>query len=246
MKAFKTLFKVEFKLSLRDMNMIIFAVGMPVIIAIIIGIIYGNKPAFDGADYTFYQQSFGAIISIGIAAAGVMGLPLVLSDYRRKKILKRFKVTPVSPMLLLSVQFCINALYCFLGLIAVYLVSLCFGFKFISSPLILLITFIIVVCSIFSIGIFVAAIAKSEKTANLLTTVLYFPMLIFSGATLPYEVMPTIMQKIADIMPLTQGIKLLKNAVLGISTNENITALIIIIAIPLILIPISIKNFKWE
>lgn len=43
-------------------------------------------------------------------------------------------------------------------------------------------------------------------------------MLIFSGATLPYEVMPTALQKFSDILPLTQGIKLLK----GISLNMPI------------------------
>ena len=35
---------------------------------------------------------------------GVMGLPLVISDYRSKKILKRFKVTPLSPAVILFVQ----------------------------------------------------------------------------------------------------------------------------------------------
>jgi ABC-2 type transport system permease protein len=63
----------------------------------ILGIIYGNKPAFGGAAYSFMAQSFGALTTIAICAGGVMGLPLLVSDYRHKKILKRFKVTPISP-----------------------------------------------------------------------------------------------------------------------------------------------------
>ena len=54
-------------------------------------------------------------------------------------------------------------------------------------------------------------------------------MLIFSGATLPYEVMPGIMQKIVDILPLTQGIKILKASTLvqnGIENNPQIEAFI--------------------
>lgn len=247
MKIFKKLFNIEFKLSLRDMNMPIFAIIMPLIVTIIIGIIYGNKEAYDGANFTFYEQSFGAIITIGIAASGLMGLPLVLSDYRRKKILKRFKVTPVSPAMLLMVQFCINATYCLIELLLVYLFSiLFFNFSLSGSYFLFIIYFLLVLISIFSIGLFVASIAKNEKTANLLTTILYFPMLIFSGATLPYEIMPKVMQNISSIMPLTQGIKLLKGVVLNLPVEDTLLSLVVIILIPLFLIPISIKKFKWE
>ncbi|MGE5316999.1 MAG: ABC transporter permease, partial [Chloroflexota bacterium] len=63
MRAFNTMFKTELKLSLRGMDMVIFGIGMPVIFVIILGIIYGNKPAFEGAVYTFFEQSFGAVAS---------------------------------------------------------------------------------------------------------------------------------------------------------------------------------------
>ena len=99
MNKFFTMLKTELKLSFRGMDMMIFAVCMPVVIVILLGIIYGGKPAFDGADYTFLEQSFGAVSTIAVCAGGVMGLPLVISDYRQKKILKRFKITPSSPLL---------------------------------------------------------------------------------------------------------------------------------------------------
>ncbi len=60
MKAFKTMLKTEMKLSLRGMDMVIFAVGFPVVVSVILGIIYGNSPAYEGADYSFLAQSFGA------------------------------------------------------------------------------------------------------------------------------------------------------------------------------------------
>lgn len=66
--------------------MVIFAIFIPVVVVFILGIIYGNKPAFAGAEYSFLEQSFGGISTIAICAGGVMGLPLVISDYRQKKI----------------------------------------------------------------------------------------------------------------------------------------------------------------
>ena len=92
MKAFSTFLKTELKLSFRGIDMFIFAICLPVVILVLIGIINGNNPAFEGADYTFLDQSFGAISTIAICAGGLMGLPLVLSGYREQKILKRLKV----------------------------------------------------------------------------------------------------------------------------------------------------------
>jgi hypothetical protein len=104
MKTFSTMLKTELKLSLRGMDMFIFAICAPLVVLIILGVIYGNKPAFEGAGYSFLEQSFGALATISICAGGVMGLPLVISDYRGKNILKRYKVTPVSPAMILLVQ----------------------------------------------------------------------------------------------------------------------------------------------
>ena len=100
--------------------------------------------------------------------------------------------------------------------------------------------------SMFSIGIMVGGISKDSKIAGVIASVLYFPMLIFSGATIPYEVMPNIMKKIVDILPLTQGIKILKSAVLGQSIENMIIPIVIMLIITAICSVVAIKCFKWE
>lgn len=70
--------------------------------------------------------------------------------------------------------------------------------------------------AIFSIGMMIGGIAPDVRTAGMWASILYFPMLVLSGATLPYETMPSGLQRIADMMPLTQGIKLLKAVSLGL------------------------------
>jgi len=75
---------------------------------------------------------------------------------------------------------------------------------------------------------------------------LYFPMLIFSGATLPYEVMPTTMQKVVDILPLTQGIKILKFATLGLPMDNVLLPIIAMVAIAAICSFVAVRFFRWE
>lgn len=247
MNKFLTMLKTELKLSFRGMDMIIFAVCMPMVVVILLGVIYGGKPAFDGADYTFLEQSFGAVSTIAVCAGGVMGLPLVISDYRQKKILKRFKITPSSPVLLLSVQVAIYMIYSLIALVLIYIVSvLLFGMKLRGAFLPFMGAFFLVMISMFSIGMLVGGVSPNTKIASVFASLLYFPMLIFSGATLPYEVMPAVLQKLADLLPLTQGIKLLKAASLGLPAENVMASLAVMAVIAVVCGGVSIRFFKWE
>lgn len=247
MKSFRTLLKNELKLNIRNMNMVIFAVIMPLIVLIILGFIYGTKPAADGAAYTFMEQSFGALCCISICAGGLMGLPLVVSEYRERKILKRFQVTPISPAKLLLVEFLIYVIYCIVSMLTLFLAAMLFWkIKIHGSFLLFLGSWLLTMVSTLSIGLLVGGIAKNMKSASVIACILYFPMLIFSGATLPFEVMPIIMQKIISVLPLTQGMQLMKAAFLGIPLENALLPVIIMSAVTLICFGISIKCFKWE
>lgn len=247
MKTFRTMLKTELKLSLRSMDMFIFAICVPLVVLIILGIIYEGKPAFEGAAYTFVEQSFSALVTISICAGGVMGLPLVISDYRSKKILKRYKVTPVSPWMLLTVQVVIYTLYAVTSLISLYFAAaLLFGYRFCGSFANFLGGYLLVLVSMFSIGMMVGGVAADTKMAGVIASILYFPMLIFSGATLPYEVMPETLQRAADVLPLTQGIKILKAASLGLSVDSVIVPLGVMLVTAIICVAVSVKCFKWE
>lgn len=247
MRAFRTMFATEMKLVIRGMDMIIFGIIMPLVVMIILGIVYGEKPAFEGAGYTFFSQSFGALTAIAVCASGVMGLPLIVADYRNKKILKRYKVTPVSPLMLLFVHVMVYTVISLVSLVLLFLFGrIFFGLQLAGKWYLFLGAYLLVLLSMFSLGMLFGAVSPSIKISNLLCSLLYFPMLIFSGTTLPYEVMPKGLQLVADVMPLTQGIKLLKAAALGLPAGEVGLPLTVMIALAAVCIATSIRFFRWE
>ncbi len=246
MKAFRALFRSEFVLALRDMNLPIFGIAFPVIVALAIGLITGNKPV-EGAVYGFVDQSFGAFAAISICATGLMGLPLILSDYRHKKILKRFMVTPVSPGVLLLVQGVINVVYCAISFFLLYgMCALFWGYRMAGNAGVFLLCYLLTVCAIYSLGMMLASVARDVKSANILCSLLYFPMLFFSGATIPYEIMPKGAQMVMDILPLTQGIKLLKTAALGLQMEGAFLSILILAVVTVVCTVLSIRFFRWE
>lgn len=247
MKSFGTLFKNELKLNIRNMNMVIFAVIMPLVVLLILGFIYGTKPAADSAAYTFMEQSFGALCTISICAGGLMGLPLVVSEYRERKILKRFQVTPISPLKLLIVELTIYVVYCFVSMLTLIPAAmLIWNVRISGSWSAFLGSWLLTMASTLSIGMMVGGIAKNTKSASVIACLLYFPMLIFSGATLPFEVMPAAMQKIVSIFPMTQGIQLMKSAFLGLPIENALFPVMVMAAATAICTGIAVKFFKWE
>ncbi len=246
MKRFFTFLKTELKLSLRDMNMPIFAVIMPLVIFIILGIIYGTKPAYDGADYTCMEQSFGAVSAIAICASGLMGLPLAVSGLREMKILKRLRVTPVSPVFILSVELAMYIVYCAVSLATLSVAALLWGVRLHGSLLAFLGSWALTMLSTLSVGMLAGGVAKDPKQASVIASVLYFPMLIFSGTTLPIEVMPAAMQRLVRISPLTQGLTLMKNTFLGIGTGSILLPIGVMVGVGALCTALAVRFFRWE
>lgn len=229
------------------MNMVIFAIIMPLVVWIILGVVYGGKPAYEGAAYTFLEQSFGAVCAISMCAGGLMGLPIVISDYRERKILKRFQVTPVSPAMLLGVELTVYVLYCLVSLITLGIAAALFGkVRMYGSIGAFLGSFLLTMISTLSIGMLVGGLAKNSKQAGVIASILYFPMLVFSGTTLPIEIMPELMQKVVSFFPMTQGILLMKNTFLGLNTGNVLLPVIVMAVVTALCTGLSIRFFRWE
>ena len=247
MKAFNAIFKSEFRLCVRDMNIPVFGIAFPVIVAVVIGLVMGGGPAFEGAAYSGIAQSFGAFSAISICATGLMGMPLQLADYRAKKVLKRYMVTPVSPAMLLLVQFAINFIMSLISLGSLFgICGLFWGYRMPGNVGLFLLCFLFVTLAIYSLGMMLASIAPDAKRADLLCTLVYFPMLFFSGATIPYEIMPKAAQAVMDILPLTQGIKLMKAASLNMQLESVWIPVLVLVFVTVVGVALSIRFFRWE
>lgn len=245
MKRFLKLYIIEQKLALRSADMLIFGVAMPVGILILINMIAGQKEAAEG--FTYLESSFASLIAVGICAAAFMGIPLTIADYRDKKILKHFFTTPCSPVWILGSDMLCAGVTALLSAVSVALVSVVFfGYEMKGNVLLFMVSWLLTLVSMFSIGLLMASLCRTIKSVNAVTSLVYFPMLFLSGATIPYELFPSGLQKVANVLPLTQGIKLMKSVSVG-AEPENVWKIALLLAgIAVICSAISVKAFRWE
>ena len=246
MKRFLTFLKVEGKLSLRSPDGIIFGIGMPVGVLLLIAVVAGSQSA-GGADYSFLQSAFASLLTVGICATAFMGLPLTIADYRDKKILKHFFATPIRPFMILSVQVVIGMLTSFFSAALVTVLAVFgFGYRMEGDPLLFIGAFLLVMLSMYSIGMILASLCKTVKIANVVTTFVYFPMLFLSGATIPFELFPDTVQKVCNVLPLTHGIKLLKAVSLNMWSQEIWISVALLIVFAVVGCILSVVSFKWD
>lgn len=246
MKTLWIMYKTEAKLSIREFSSVLFGVLVPIGLIILLGFLYGESTLAETAVRQI-DVSFGAVCTLGICSAGLMGIPIALSDYRWRKILKQYKVTPISPMTLLMA----HLLFCFtLSIVSTALVylfaSLLFGFALKGSLLTFIGVYLLVMISIHAIGMIVASLAPNAQMAGIIASIIYFPMIFLSGATIPYEIMPKALQSVSEFMPMTQGIKLLKAISLGEPISDVFLSFAVMIVIAVVGLGISVKCFKWE
>ena len=244
MKRFAVLSATEFKLSMRSFDMVLFGLLMPIAVIVVIGLIYGGRNAGGAA---MIGDSFGAYLAIGICAVGLMGLPLTLSDYRQKKILKRLAVTPAHPGLLLGVQMFVQALVAvFSAVLVTGTAVLFYGYAPNGPPALMIASYLLVLLSIFSMGLCIASVAPDAKKAGLYCSIAYFPMLLLSGTTVPFEAFPPGVQKVAAVLPLSQGIMLINGIASGDAVAAHTPRILILAGIAMACAVVSLTTFRWD
>ena len=239
------MYKVEQKLFFRSPDVIIFNLAMPSITFLIISLIAGNKAA-GNQGLTFLQSSYAALSTVGICCSAFMSIPIIIVDYRSQGVLKRMYCSPCSPARLLVCDTIASGIMAIISTLILTLIAIIFfGYTMTGNVMIYLGLWFLTMISMFSIGLTVASLCRTTKSMNIVTSLLYFPMLLFSGATIPAEIFPKGLRFFADILPLGVGINLLKSASIG-QYEKIILPIIILSAITVVCTFIAVKFFKWE
>ena len=180
-------------------------------------------------------------------SGSLFGMAVVSVAAREQGILRRYKVAPVA-LWKIVIGLCASRVFV-IGLTSIVLVILARVAYKASTPQNLapfLVVFLIGTLMFCALAFAVAAISRSVAQANGLAQVLFTPMMFLSGATLPYELMPAWMQKIAWVMPATYYIKSLKSTLAGGGLNDNFASLAVMVVFSLLALALSIKFFRWE
>lgn len=245
MKRFWNMYRVEQRIFFRSPDVILFNLIMPLVTLFLITIIAGNKAAADSG-LTYLQSSYVALSTVGICCSAFMSIPIVIVEYRAQGVLRRMYCSPCSPARLLACDtICSGVMAVISTLILTVAAVVFFGYRMAGNVMVYIAAWLLTMISMFSIGLMVASLCRTTKSMNVATSLLYFPMLLFSGATIPAEVFPKGFQLVAKWMPLGIGINLLKSVSMG-CYDRIILPVITLTTVSILCGAIAVKTFRWE
>ena len=245
MKRFLKMYQVEQKMFFRTPDVILFNLIMPLVTFLVITVITGEKNAADSG-LTYLQSAYVSLSTVGICCSAFMSIPITIVECRSQGILRRMYCSPCSPARLLACDTICSGVMAVLstGILTVVAVVV-FGYRMRGNVFVYLAVWLLTMISMFSIGLMVASLCRTTKSMNVATSLLYFPMLLFSGATIPAEVFPAGLRAVAKLMPLGMGIDLLKSVSMGCYDRITLPAFTLM-AITVLCGTIAVKTFRWE
>jgi ABC-2 type transport system permease protein len=215
--AVRRLAFTELKLYMRERVRLVFGVGLPLVLVIIIGSIpFFNRPRAVYGGFTFLDVYVPIMVAFSIALLSLTALPLVLTGYREKGVLRRLQTTPVGPSRVLGAQLLAN-LTVAVGTVILLLTLARIGYG-VALPRQLagfVVATLLAAAALMAIGLFIAALAPSGKAAQAIGAVLFYPLMFFAGLWLPIANMPPVLQHISHATPLGAAVQALTDAAQG-------------------------------
>lgn len=243
MKAYWALIIIDLKLALRMRTVIFFNYLFPLIFFFVFGTFYraGQSPEARTVVITM-------TLTLGILGNGLFGAGIRTLQERELNILRRYKVTPITPGPLLVASM-VTGWMIFLPFMIMLLAlsHFVYGMPCPHQTLSLLVFISLGLIAFRSIGLVIASVANTMQEGTILVQLIYFPMLFLSGATIPASTFGRGMRIISGFVPATylvEGIRgiMLQNATL-LSVAGSVVALCLTTLMGWF---VGMKLFRWE
>lgn len=246
MQSWLKLTWVEMKLFVREPGVYI-GLAFPVALVLIIGSIYGNAPTpfFQGRGSM--DVSVPAYIVMLIVANAFFALPIALVNYRERGVLFRLQATPLRPLSILSAQIGANFLLTTVETILVILLGVVLYHLHITTTIFsVVLAYILCMLSIFSLGLLIASLLSSPRVAIFVAIVLFLVAIYLTGIAIPLQVYPASVQNIAQFIPITHAVILLRELWLGASWLDHGINVLVLFGMLLVCLALSSRLFRWR
>ena len=207
-----------------------------------------SKQTVNGRLIRYVDWVLPGVLAMNMMFSCLFGIGYVIVRYRKNGTLKRLKATPLTPLEFLSAQIA-SRLWLILVSTALVFVGTdwVIGFPMHGSYFDLLIVFAVGALSLISLGMLVAARTTSEELAAGLLNVVSWPMTFLSGVWFSLEGVRPILQKAAQLAPLTHIIDAAPAIILdGPSLTDISGHLLALLAISIGCMAIGVWLFRWE
>lgn len=217
----------ELRLMTREWAAMVFAFAFPALLMLILAGVFGTEasPEYGGVTPAAYYVADYVVVPLG--ALALIGLPVMIASYRERSILRRFEAAGVPAATVVSAQALVTCAMVLLGAIVVLLVAApTYGVPAVQDGLGVLAGFVVGTATMISVGVMLGLLARTARSAQALGLLAFFPMWLLGAGGPPRPVMPDVMARLSDFLPLGHAAAAIREPWLDTgSTTGNLLAL---------------------
>jgi ABC-2 type transport system permease protein len=211
-----TMTGMETRLLTREWAPMLFAFVFPPMMMLVLAGVFANDsgPEFLGQNGTDYY--IAAYLAVPMAALALIGLPVALTGYRERGVLRRLTASGVSQLSVIGAQVLVTSLLVVLGAGLVLSVAApIYGLPEVDNPAGVIAAFALGTAMMLTLGVVVGLAVATARSAQALGLLLFMPMWLLGGGGPPAGVMTGAMQTISGFLPTTPLTTAIRDAWLG-------------------------------
>jgi len=173
-----------------------------------------NEPLISGAASSFQFLAPG-FVALTVVTGSLIGVATSISKEKEQGTMDGLLVAPVSNISIIAGKVLAQTVRGMIqGFITLGLAILVFGVRIYGSPIVMILVMFLGTASFVGIGIVLSAIAPDQETANVMASLLQFPMMFLCGIMFPIEQLPAWMQIIGKALPLYYAADALRKVII--------------------------------
>jgi ABC-2 type transport system permease protein len=245
MRLFFHELRAQQKLFWRSRELAFFTFALPVILYFLLGSVYGDDEVdgVPGADYLL-----AGMLGYGAASTAFAGLAILLVIRREQGILKRLRATPLpASTYLAAVLSSIVLIFALESVLMIAIGRVGFDTPLPARPLSLAVALLLGAISFAAMAVGLSGLVRSAEGASAVVNAIYLPVSFISGAFFSPESFPAFLEAIANVLPLTYFIELVRDVMLHDSEIwDEPTALGVVAAWGVVGLVAAVRSFRWE
>ncbi len=206
-------FRHEQRLFWRSRELAFFTFALPIVFFVLLSSVYGDD-RIEGVKGSAYLLA--GLLGYGVAATTFAGLAIVTVIRREDGILKRLRGTPLPPWAYLgAVLGSTLAVYGLQAAVLVVLGRILFGTPLPERWASLVLVLLLGGVAFAALGLALTAAVRSAEGSSAVVNAVYLPMAFISGSFFSPHSFPGFLETIAEVLPLTYFIDLVRDILLA-------------------------------
>ena len=247
-RLFRHELRGELLLYVRSRELAFFTFLLPIVFFVLLGSTYGNDHIKSEGGVRGSNFLEAGMIGYGAISIAFAGLAIVVVIRRETGVLKRLRATPLP-----APAYIAALLSAFLTAFAVEVVGLVvlgrvfFGIGAPDRVLSLVLALLLGAVSFCGLGIGITSLIRSAEGASAVINAIYLPMSFIAGAFFSPHSFPTFLRWVADVLPLTYFLRLVRGIMLhGHEIWSQPGSVAAVAAWGIVGVLVAVRTFRWE